>query len=57
MNFEWVEIDFIEDAEIRTWRAKVIGGWLVRTECWDKDMGQSESMVFLPDLKHEWEIK
>lgn len=47
-----------------TYRAKVMGGWLVlhtnHTTIIDskknKDMVQSESMSFIPDRDHEWTI-
>ena len=56
MKFEWEKIDWIEKCQIRTWRAKVKGGWIVRTEAWDECTGQSESMVFIRDINHEWNI-
>jgi hypothetical protein len=46
-----------------TWRAKVIGGWLVLhtghttiTDGKKRDIVQSESMVFVSDRDHEWQI-
>ena len=45
MKFEW------EELTDTTWRAKVIGGWIVRTtSC------SGIAMVFIPDPKHSWEI-
>lgn len=45
-----------EDLDIITVRAKVIGGWIVRT-CWQTPDGYcSESMVFIADKDHEWRI-
>jgi hypothetical protein len=37
-------------------RAKVIGGWLVNSYSWFDEVGISESMVFIPDPEHLWEI-
>lgn len=57
--FEWEDlISSIDDSSgFITCRAKVIGGWLVKNLVWDSvDKVQSESLVFLPDPKHEWEI-
>lgn len=57
MEWEW------ENLDEATYRAKVIGGWmLLHTKHTTflggkkKDMIQSESMVFLPDRDHEWTI-
>lgn len=64
MKFEWEEIhrnvhidykDFVE-------RAKVVGGWLIRsiTEMSENEdgewIGTSQSMVFIPDPHREWKI-
>ncbi len=35
------------------YRAKVFGGWLVKTRAGDGD--RSPTMAFVPDPKHEWE--
>ncbi|MFI5405445.1 MAG: hypothetical protein ACHQ1D_02910 [Nitrososphaerales archaeon] len=56
MKFNWEKIDFIENCQIRTWRAKILHGWIVRTESWS-DQGLSESMVFIEDTAHKWEIE
>lgn len=55
MKFEWEKIYSVIGHA--TWRAKIWNGWLVRSEEWDEDMGLSESMVFVPDEDHEWEIE
>lgn len=57
MKFEWEKIDWMERVQVRTWRAKVIGGWVLRTESWDEAVGSSESSVFIPDEGHCWEIE
>ena len=56
MKFKWEIIDFRKEEDIRTCRAKVIGGWVLRTETWSK-FSQSESSVFISDPNHEWTIE
>ncbi len=57
-EFEWERIDFQEEENIyyfATYRAKVIGGWIVRTfDVTYKTKSSSESMVFIADRDHEW---
>jgi len=58
--FEWQMIDKKERGY--TQRAKVIGGWLVRTYDLNIDPEETESMVctsmiFISDINHEWKIK
>ncbi len=58
IEFQWKVITWHEGFS-NTSRAKVIGGWLVKNETFDCEVGtyaQSESMVFVPDINHEWEI-
>lgn len=56
MIFEWEIITRHED------RAKVFGGWIVRT-VWTRDnddgdsVSVSSSLVFIPDTNHEWSIE
>jgi len=62
MKFEWQVISRDETDYILTCaeRSKVIGGWLVinRTGIPVRDEQViSESMVFIPDPKHEWSIE
>lgn len=58
MKFEWEKIYVSSGYSTRrTWRAKIWNGWLVKSESWDEDLGQCESMVFVPDEDHEWEIE
>ena len=52
MKFEWVIIHYIKSIGWTTYRAKVFGGWLV-SNCFD----DNNSMVFIPDQKHEWEVE
>lgn len=62
-KFEWECINNDEDFAgvfSHTYRAKVIGGWLVR----HMDVGYddenahtvSSSMVFIKDITHEWKL-
>lgn len=58
MEWQWEQLDE------SSYRAKVIGGWILlhtkHTTIVDskknKDMIQTESMVFIPDRDHEWTI-
>lgn len=60
LKWEWEKLGFHSDdgiCGVETNRAKVIGGWLVRTVAWNQpDKAQSESMVFIPDKEHQWVI-
>jgi hypothetical protein len=52
--FEWETLDKA------TFRAKVIGGWVILSfyeQVGTNERIQSESMVFIPDPDHQWEIK
>ena len=56
INFRWEYID------MHTERAKVCEGWLVRytdmpPKYHEEEIGYRTTMVFVPDAKHEWEIK
>jgi hypothetical protein len=39
-------------------RAKVFGGWIVKSQTWDNvgPMALSESMTFIPDILYSWKI-
>ena len=50
MKFKWEEI------ANRTFRAKVIGGWIISNEMY-RDSNITSSMVFVPDSLHKWEIE
>lgn len=55
MKFEWEIID----ANGYTARAKVVGGWVLchtAHEWGETEKSISESMVFIPDKEHQWEI-
>ena len=47
------EMEKIDDG---IFRAKVFGGWIVKSSR-DVYNAVSESMVFIPDPKHEWEMR
>ena len=68
MKFEWQQIDendrISKSAYLQTWRAPVIGGWLILTKFfdWIPDNDDEEDKVhlkvntiFIPDPDHEWE--
>ncbi len=46
IEFDWERLDHTTE------RARVIGGWVVRTITLDKNPGCS--MVFVPDHEHGW---
>lgn len=48
-NLVWEQLRS-SDQYMVTWRAKVIGGWLVFT-----DRGHTSGLAFLPDPKHHWD--
>jgi len=69
MRFIWEEINSLENrfgnVYMETFRAKVIGGWIVRQQILldtEKEEVSEEwanchnSMVFIPDPNHEWEV-
>jgi len=55
-DFRWEQIH-VSNFQRITERAKVFGGWIVCD--WTAVSGHSgtQSMVFVPDPNHEWEIK
>lgn len=50
IEFSWQEI------ARGTLRAKVIGGWIVLSQTISPREYMSESMVFVPDVQHKWEV-
>ena len=56
----WEMIDQKQEDKVfyfATYRAKVIGGWLVRNfDVTYNAKSTSESMVFVPDPNHDWVI-
>ncbi len=61
-HYRW-ELEKLESKEEKdvywfaTYRAKVVGGWLMRTfDVTYKTKSTSESMVFIPDSEHQWGI-
>lgn len=60
MKFEWENIHRREFNDVlnATTRAKVFGGWVLHhLLCDENESSQSESMVFIPDPNHEWQIE
>lgn len=58
MNFEWEML--FKDESTKTFRAKVIGGWILNNLSRFKEENTfycSESTVFIPDSNHEWRIR
>jgi hypothetical protein len=56
MKFEWEIIKYVKDESKildMHFRAKVINGWIYRIVSFER---KTESLVFIPDAKHEWEI-
>lgn len=53
-KFEW-EMIFKSDWA-KTKRLKVPGGWIILHEAWDSNC-QSESMVFVPEPEHRWQVE
>jgi hypothetical protein len=58
MRFQWEIINKSSTTHNRTgtYRAKVMGGWLVRNEVWPSFDAVSTSMVFISDKDHRWKI-
>lgn len=60
IEFRWEQIEYFGDDDLSgmlTSRAKVFGGWILRTVSWNrKDKCQSESITFIPDVNHQWVI-
>ncbi len=51
--FEW---EALETQRGKTFRVKVIGGWLINTRHVDANSASS-TMTFIPDPNHEWRVK
>lgn len=60
---DWMNWEIVEIGDVSTWRAKVKGGWFVRTVCsifhssggvGSAPFTYSESSFFYPDTNHEW---
>ena len=48
---DWQQIDDIGT----TFRLSVFGGWIIQD--YDAEKAKNGAMCFVPDPKHEWEIK
>jgi hypothetical protein len=58
VKFQWTVISKSGTCYNRTatYRAKVMGGWLVKDEVWPSLNVVSTSMVFISDKDHRWKI-
>ena len=60
MKFKWETLVHVDDdgSFTSTLRAKVFGGWVIRSYNWDDTIGEGESqcqsMAFVPDPNHDW---
>lgn len=56
IEFKWETIKNL--LHTKTYRAKVFGGWIVNDICVCGESNKiiCQSMVFIPDNNHEWEI-
>lgn len=58
IEFKWEGI--FKSNNMATERSKVIGGWIIRTINWskigDNQFNLAESMIFVTDPEHKWEI-
>ena len=52
LRFKYEQIDSV------TYRAKVPGGWLIKSEdpTWKPDQSVQVNLIFISDPNHEWEI-
>ena len=65
IEFRWEKIfdEIIAGRRKSTYRAKVLGGWLIKDERWDRSESQealetvSISTVFIQDSEHVWEVE
>lgn len=57
MEWQWEMIEELNDGMLQTYRAKVIGGWVLKSITQNlKVKLMTESMVFIADRDHEWTI-
>ena len=69
MKFEWKLVSKSEDNISNTWRAEVIGEWLIRdfhciyvdnyktSKTGTRDYSLSNAVTFVSDPNHEWAIE
>lgn len=58
-QWEWEQINIfstVDGTEVMTCRAKVFGGWIVKTIVAHRKHGLSSSDIFIQDKDHEWII-
>lgn len=66
MNFEQFEWELLADDQIQddiahyTYRAKVLGGWLVKctdvNQSADGELTSTSCVAFIKDITHEWKL-
>lgn len=54
--FKWEQIVQSADNLSSTYRAKVLGGWIINNYTYTHE-GVCEAMVFISDPNHDWEVK
>lgn len=61
MNLKWETLSFDNEesgAFVSIDRLKVFGGWILKSSSYATGFKKiTESMAFIPDANHEWEIK
>ena len=63
IKFEWEKLHERESKEGNgintTYRVRVIGGWIVKSVmvAWNKEPAVSQTMVFIADPEHLWEVE
>ena len=45
-----------KEGEYAVYRAKVFGGWLLQNHAYSYGTGIAQSLLFIPDPKHEWSL-
>lgn len=54
-KFKWERISDEDDC-FNTFRAKVVGGWIVQSYQRTPKESAGLTSVFIPDLTHEWRV-
>ncbi len=58
MIFDWEKIYLQEKVlHCSTYRARVIGGWLIMNNATDGSWVLAQSTIFISDPNHEWSIE
>lgn len=57
IEWQWELVEESPSRNMQTLRAKVIGGWVLKTIVFELKLKLlTSSMVFIPDRDHEWHI-